>query len=90
VRIGEHAPVRVRPRLQGGPRAPRAPRRRATIDDVAALAAVKYKRDTIRKTRTALAQTLDFHNLDPKVAVTSGSNCRRNGKRTSRRCLRQG
>ena len=39
------------------------------IDDVtalvAALAAVPYKRETIRKTRTALAQTLDHYGVDP-------------------------
>ena len=40
-----------------------------TVDDVAALvaalAAVPYKRETIRKTRTVLAQTLDFYKIDP-------------------------
>jgi integrase len=40
-----------------------------TVDDVAglvaALAAVPYKRETIRKTRTALAQTLDFYAIAP-------------------------
>jgi integrase len=43
-----------------------------SVDDVAALvaalAAVPYKRETIRKTRAALAMTLDFHKLDPNVA----------------------
>jgi integrase len=43
-----------------------------TADDIAALiaalVAVPYKRETIRKTRTALAQTLDFYELDPNVA----------------------
>jgi integrase len=43
-----------------------------TVDDVAALVAALteagYKRETLRKTRTALAQTLDFHSLDPNVA----------------------
>jgi integrase len=43
-----------------------------TTDDVArlvaALAAVPYKRETIRKTRTALAQALDFHGVTPNVA----------------------
>lgn len=42
------------------------------IEDVAALvvAVTKagYKRETIRKTRTALAQTLDFYKLEPNVA----------------------
>jgi integrase len=41
------------------------------VDDVAALvaalAAVPYKRETIRKTRTALAQTLDFYKVSPNV-----------------------
>jgi integrase len=40
-----------------------------TVNDVAALvaalAAKPYKRETIRKTRTALAQTLDFFKVDP-------------------------
>lgn len=40
-----------------------------TFDDVAdlvgKLAAVPYKRETIRKTRTAFAQTLDFYKVDP-------------------------
>jgi integrase len=35
---------------------------------VAKLAAVPYKRETIRKTRTALAQTLDFVGIDPNPA----------------------
>ena len=34
-------------------------------DLVSALAAVPYKRETIRKTRTALAQTLDFYEVTP-------------------------
>jgi integrase len=34
-------------------------------DLVAALAAAGYKRETLRKTRTALAQTLDFHGVSP-------------------------
>jgi integrase len=42
------------------------------VDDVAALvaglAANPYSRETIRKTRTALAQTLDFYKLEPNVA----------------------
>ena len=42
---------------------------RLTVEDianlVAALAAVPYKRETIRKTRTALAQTLDFYKVEP-------------------------
>jgi integrase len=40
-----------------------------TVEDatglVATLAAAKYKRETIRKTRTALAQCLDFYAVDP-------------------------
>jgi integrase len=40
-----------------------------TVDDVtalvAALAATPYKRETIRKTRTVLAQTLDHYGVDP-------------------------
>jgi integrase len=40
-----------------------------TVDDVtslvAALAATPYKRETIRKTRTVLAQTLDHYGIDP-------------------------
>ena len=40
-----------------------------TVDDVtaliAALSTAEYKRETIRKTRTALAQTLDFYAVDP-------------------------
>jgi integrase len=42
-----------------------------TVDDVAALVAAlttTYKRETIRKTRTALAQTLDFYKVEPNVA----------------------
>jgi integrase len=42
------------------------------VDDVAALVAglaeAGYKRETIRKTRTALAQTLDFYAVEPNVA----------------------
>jgi integrase len=42
------------------------------VDDVAALVAGLaeggYKRETIRKTRTALGQTLDFYKLEPNVA----------------------
>jgi integrase len=52
--------------------APQLRRRRVdevTVDDVtalvAALAAVPYKRETIRKTRTVLAQTLDHYDIDP-------------------------
>jgi integrase len=37
-------------------------------DLVAALAAAGYKRETLRKTRTALAQVLDFYALTPNVA----------------------
>jgi integrase len=37
-------------------------------DLVSALAAVPYKRETIRKTRTALAQTLDFYKIEPNPA----------------------
>ena len=40
-----------------------------TVDDatalVAVLAAYPYKRETIRKTRTALAQVLDHYAIDP-------------------------
>jgi integrase len=40
-----------------------------TVDDstalIAALAAAGYKRETIRKTKTALAQTLDHYKIDP-------------------------
>jgi integrase len=43
-----------------------------TVEDVAALVAALtdtgYKRETIRKTRTALAQTLDFYKVEPNVA----------------------
>jgi integrase len=43
-----------------------------TVEDVAALVAAladhPYKRETIRKTRTALAQTLDFYKVEPNVA----------------------
>jgi integrase len=43
-----------------------------TVDDVAVLIAglakAGYKRETIRKTRTVLSQTLDFYELDPNVA----------------------
>lgn len=43
-----------------------------TVDDVtglvAALAAAGYKRETLRKSRGALAQTLDHYALDPNVA----------------------
>jgi integrase len=43
-----------------------------TVDDVTALVAALteagYKRETIRKTRTALAQTLDHHRVDPNPA----------------------
>jgi integrase len=52
--------------------APELARRRVdevTVDDVAALvaalAAAGYKRETLRKTRTALAQTLDYYEVDP-------------------------
>jgi integrase len=37
-------------------------------DLVAALSAHPYKRETIRKTRTALAQTIDFYEITPNVA----------------------
>ena len=37
-------------------------------DLVAGLAAAGYKRETLRKTRTALAQTLDFYGITPNVA----------------------
>jgi integrase len=37
-------------------------------DLVAALAEAGYKRETIRKTRTALSQTLDFAGVDPNPA----------------------
>jgi hypothetical protein len=43
-----------------------------TVDNVAALvaalAAAGYKRETIRKTLTALAQRLDFYKVEPNVA----------------------
>jgi integrase len=43
-----------------------------TFDDVAsvvaALTAAKYKRETIRKTKTALSQILDFYAVDPSPA----------------------
>jgi integrase len=43
-----------------------------TFDDVAsvvaALTAAKYKRETIRKTKTALSQILDFYAVDPNPA----------------------
>jgi hypothetical protein len=43
-----------------------------TVDDMAVLigtlAAVGYKRETIRKTRTAVAQTIDFYAVEPNVA----------------------
>ena len=43
-----------------------------TVDDVAVLIAglvnAGYKRETIRKTRTVLAQALDFYKLEPNVA----------------------
>jgi len=43
-----------------------------TWQDVAALVAAmvekEYKRETIKKTRGALAQTLDFHNVEPNPA----------------------
>jgi integrase len=43
-----------------------------TVDDVSALIAALsdagYKRETIRKTRTALAMTLDHHRIEPNVA----------------------
>jgi integrase len=43
-----------------------------TVDDatglVAALAAARYKRETIRKTRTVLAQCLDHYAVDPNPA----------------------
>ena len=43
-----------------------------TVNDVAVLIAglanAGYKRETIRKTRTVLSQTLDFYKLDPNVA----------------------
>jgi integrase len=43
-----------------------------TVDDVAVLIAglaeAGYKRETIRKTRTVLSQTLDFYELEPNVA----------------------
>jgi integrase len=52
--------------------APHLPRRRVdeiVVDDVTALvaglAAHPYKRETIRKTRTALAQVLDHYEIDP-------------------------
>jgi integrase len=55
--------------------APHLRRRRVdelTVDHVAALVAALteagYKRETIRKTRTALSQTLDFHKVEPNVA----------------------
>ena len=35
---------------------------------VAALAAAGYKRETIKKTRDALAMTLDFHKIEPNPA----------------------
>ena len=37
-------------------------------DLVAALHAHPYRRETIRKTRTALAQTIDYYNINPNVA----------------------
>jgi integrase len=37
-------------------------------DLVAALAEAGYKRETLRKSRTALAQTLDFHDVKPNPA----------------------
>jgi integrase len=37
-------------------------------DLIAALATAGYKRETLRKTRTALAQTLDFYGVTPNVA----------------------
>ncbi len=37
-------------------------------DLIAALAAAGYKRETLRKTRTVLAQTLDFHDVKPNPA----------------------
>ena len=47
-----------------------------TVDDVtalvAALAAHPYKRETVRKTRTALAQCLDHYTVDPTQRATSG------------------
>jgi integrase len=38
------------------------------VDEIAALAEAGYRRETIRKTRTALAQTLDFYKVGPNVA----------------------
>jgi hypothetical protein len=37
-------------------------------DLIAALAAAGYKRETLRKSRTALAQTLDFFDVTPNPA----------------------
>jgi integrase len=37
-------------------------------DLIAALAEAGYKRETLRKSRTALAQTLDFYGIDPNPA----------------------
>ncbi len=68
----EHAPLGVRAgssrsaALEAGG----STRSRSTTSTalVAALAAHPYKRETIRKTRTALAQTLDHYAVDPNPA----------------------
>ena len=58
-RIGKVAPALLKRRLD-----------EITFDDIAALvtglAANPYKRETIRKTRTALAQILDYYEIDPE------------------------
>jgi integrase len=40
----------------------------AVADLIAALHEAGYKRETLRKSRTALAMTLDFHGVEPNVA----------------------
>jgi integrase len=40
----------------------------AMAELIAALTEAKYKRESIRKTRAALAMCLDFHNVEPNVA----------------------
>jgi len=62
-----------------------------TVDDVtavvAALAAAGYKRETISKSRDALAMTLDHHQVEPNVARDKRVKLPKNASRTSCRRL---
>ena len=69
----EHAPLGVRANLQGRPGAGRPSprrdhRRRRHCARRRARCRAGYKRETIRKTRTALAQVLDYYGVDPNPA----------------------